>query len=224
MSMLLGGCGLLGGDMTYRYKMTVEVETPDGPRTGSSVIEVRTHESPAFPGPEAGGERSRVRGEAVAVDLPAGTLFALLQAENGRGAEIYAWALLPEPPTKGATPEDRRANLNALRSVAGRAELQRANYPMLVTFRDLSDPTTVETVNPADLNTSFGPGYVLHRITVQMTDEPVTTAIERWLPNRFWTLWAENRKRQISKGSAMTNPYFKSLVGKLNRNDFISER
>lgn len=223
-SLSLGGCGLFGDGTTYRYRMTVEVETPDGVRTGSSVIEVRTYDSPRFPGPEAAGVRSRVRGEAVAVDLPGGgTLFALLRGENGQGAENYAWALLPELPNKGATPEARRANYSALRTVERRVELQRDNQPRLVTFRDISDPKTVEPVDPDDLNKSFGPGYSLHRITVQITDEPVTFTIEQQLPSRFWTLWAAEHKRQISQGGAMTNPYFNSLAGALSRNDFISE-
>ena len=36
---VLGGCGVLGGN-SYRFKLTVEVETPKGLRTGSSVYEV----------------------------------------------------------------------------------------------------------------------------------------------------------------------------------------
>lgn len=38
-ALLLSGCG--DETPTYRYRMTVDVETPEGPRTGSSVIEVR---------------------------------------------------------------------------------------------------------------------------------------------------------------------------------------
>ena len=56
---------------TYRYRMTVEVETPEGLRTGSSVIEVRTRQGPGFPGPEAAGIATDVRGEAVAVVVEA---------------------------------------------------------------------------------------------------------------------------------------------------------
>lgn len=74
---LIAGCG--DRLPTYRYRLTVEVETPEGLRIGSSVIEVRTHKGAAFPGPEAATAQVQVRGEAVAVDLGyRGVVFALL--------------------------------------------------------------------------------------------------------------------------------------------------
>lgn len=66
----------------YHYKMTVEVETPDGLRPGSSVREVIYTEDLIakylIKLPDAGVVSVRQHGEAVAVDLPGGqTLFAL---------------------------------------------------------------------------------------------------------------------------------------------------
>src|SRR4051812_20640408 len=67
----------------WRYKMTVEVETPEGVRTGSAVREVRYQ-------PGGGGwiAQSRpqwyLRGEAVAVDLPGGRTLYALMAGNDR--------------------------------------------------------------------------------------------------------------------------------------------
>ena len=52
---------------------------------------------------------------------------------------------------------------------------------MLVTFGDLHDPKSVVTVDPADLAKSFGEGITLKRITVQITDEPVSKSIEKRL-------------------------------------------
>ena len=57
---------------------------------------------------------------------------------------------------------------------------------MLVTFGDLSDPTSVEEIDPDDLAATFGEGVRLRRMTVQMTDDPVTSGIEQrlgWLGN-----------------------------------------
>lgn len=51
------------------------------------------------------------------------------------------------------------------------------NYPYLVTFKDIADPTSVVRVDPDDLAASFGAGYRLKAITVQVTDEPVTVGI-----------------------------------------------
>ncbi len=83
-ALMLSGCGL-GPDEApdYRYRLTVEVDTPEGLKTGPSVIEVRQSM-----GRSAGtgfGEiiMRRVHGEAVSVDLPGGrTLFALLRSED----------------------------------------------------------------------------------------------------------------------------------------------
>ena len=62
---------------------------------------------------------------------------------------------------------------------------ERSAYPMLVTFGDLADPTSVAEVDPDDLAATFGEGVKLKRITVELTDDPVTTGIEErlgWLP------------------------------------------
>ena len=45
---------------------------------------------------------------------------------------------------------------------------------MLVTFNDITNPTTVRRVDPYDLASVFGPGYVLKAITLEITDEKVT--------------------------------------------------
>ncbi|MDR4487064.1 MAG: hypothetical protein R3B83_06010 [Nitrospirales bacterium] len=49
---------------------------------------------------------------------------------------------------------------------------------LLVTFTDLTDPTTVKVVDPENLAPTFGPGVSLKRITLKITDEPVTAKIE----------------------------------------------
>ncbi|HEY8604753.1 MAG TPA: hypothetical protein VIL62_10545, partial [Tsuneonella suprasediminis] len=83
LALSLPACSLADDTPTYRYRLKVEVETPEGLKTGSSVIEVEQSM-----GRSAGtgfGEiiMRRVHGEAVAVDLPGGrTLFALLRSED----------------------------------------------------------------------------------------------------------------------------------------------
>ena len=49
------------------------------------------------------------------------------------------------------------------------------HYPLLVTFGDINDPASVKKVDPNDLAATFGPGYTLKSITLEITDEPVTT-------------------------------------------------
>jgi hypothetical protein len=54
---------------------------------------------------------------------------------------------------------------------------------MMVTFGDLADPTSVAEVDPDDLAATFGEGVKLKRLTVELTDDPVTTGIEERLPS-----------------------------------------
>ncbi|NMW31963.1 hypothetical protein HKD42_07815, partial [Altererythrobacter sp. RZ02] len=72
-AMTLSGCGL-GPDPTpdYRYRLTVEVETPEGLKSGSSVIEVQTNIAGEYSIPTPGRVSQRLRGEAVTVDLEDG--------------------------------------------------------------------------------------------------------------------------------------------------------
>lgn len=187
---------------TYRYRLTVEVDTPEGLKTGSSVIEVRAHKGGGFPGPEAGGVRGAVRGEAVAVNLGRrGILFALLRGAEGSftGADGYAWALLPKLPTRSSDIAALRENRRALMAVEGSADLHPQNYPWLVRFRDTNDPMTVEQVNPASLQSTFGTGVRLRRIRVEMTDDsPSAGRIEEMLP------WLDSMRGPLDGASVMS--------------------
>jgi len=141
-----------------------------------------------------GSVRTRARGEAVAVDMPGGqTLFALLRSENEVGWASSIMFLL-SPRYQGDDGYERTVyairrhkgvrELPYVKPVAG-GRIKRDGYPMLVTFDDLSDPTSVKKVDPFDLAATFGEGVELKRITVQVTDDSVTTGIvERlpWLP------------------------------------------
>lgn len=195
---LLAGCGLVKSYRPFRYRLTVEVDTPQGLRTGSSVIEVTAGEV----GTTLGGASASARGEAVAVDIaPDRTLFVLLRSEASS-----AWAagimsgVTPKPDDPSLSPNDRfAAHIEAVRAnwklnivprwfppVRGIGEPV-TGYPIMVRFRDTRDPKTVERVDPDNMPASFGSGVTLRRLTVQLTDDPVTTGLEKrlpWLPNQ----------------------------------------
>ncbi len=178
---------------TYRFLLTVDVETPEGLRSGSSVIEVMTSDQgKGFPGPEAGGIRTQSRGEAVAVDLPGEQVLFLLFNADWAGEVMPR--VNPDILYGDGTFEQK---LNAIIARREPIPLPRhfshrfpppsseqaspSAYPRMVTFADLDDPTSVELVNPDDLAASFGEGVKLKRITVQITEAPVTTGIEKRL-------------------------------------------
>ena len=184
---LLSGCGVFGRDDVYRFRVTVEVQTPQGVRTGSSVWQISPHVEAH---PMAGsGVQLAFRGEAVAVDLPDGqTLFALMTGADGNGEYAQRMPgnalfspLASDPP--GTTPSGFRKSAelypNAIRTV-GLVNSGDA-LPMLVQFRDIRDPMSVEKVDPTNLAGKFGPGVALKRIVIETTDDPVTTGIEKRL-------------------------------------------
>ena len=173
----------------YRYRLTVEIDTPEGLRSGSSVIEVE--QSMGSTAMSGFGRRlaRRVRGEAVAVDLPDGrTLFALLRSDDNHDwASSIMQSLAPD--IEGEPWGERFDNVLLLE---GKIALPRtlppvgpregrSAYPMLVTFGDLDDPTSVDQIDPDDLVATFGKGYEIERITVPLTDDPVTVGIEERL-------------------------------------------
>lgn len=66
-------------------------------------------------------------------------------------------------------------------------------------FRDIANPKLVERVDPDNLARSFGAGTNLRRITVERTEDAVTTGIER----RFaW--WSAYKNRHFDGGRRFT--------------------
>ncbi len=195
----LGGCA--GSRRhTFRFRETVEVETPQGLKTGSSVMEVSVTKG-AFKFPGTTGFGIQFKGEAVAVDLSGGhILFALVvdgftyKDFNGglTGASMLDTAFRSFSP--GTLVDEvlfaRFADLEQRSSIGRTVEVAAKYLPPLVRFRDIRDPKTVELVEPNDLAKSFGAGMTLKRILLTVTDEPVTLGIEKRLaqigfgPNR----------------------------------------
>ncbi len=78
--------------------------------------------------------------------------------------------------------------------MTGTKALSFAELPILVRFRDINDPTSVERVDPDNLAASFGPGVTLVNASIEIVSSgfwpfralglsgtPVTTGIEKRL-------------------------------------------
>jgi hypothetical protein len=189
----LCGCepGDFGSNRIYfepiRYRLMAEVQTPEGVRSGSSVIETVW---------DRGLSGATVRGEAVAVDLPDGqTLFILLRtASNPDWAAGVPGIDPPDDPKHPVNADEREAEagrqvawMRANRDVhylwGGDVPEDKAQYlPYMVRFTNLSDPKSIKLVAPGDLAAAFGAGYSLRSLTVQITDAPVTAEIGSRLP------------------------------------------
>lgn len=178
---MLVACAVGAKVPSYRYRMTVEIETPSGLRTGSGVIEVQ----PRIKG--EGAADMAVDGQAVPIDLPGGrTIFALLRSQTtGDWAGwIVHWLIRTPSINQKPMAEQVRAAASA-RGVmtlpkrmpygAGAGLADQDPRPTFVVFGDQLNPATVRIIDPDKLAAEFGKGTRLNRITFQITDDPVTT-------------------------------------------------
>ena len=150
---------------SWHQKLTLHIETPDGPVTASNVVEV-TFKGRLKVMDWMDGNRFLLRGEAVTADLGGRPLFALLG-----GRETLVWRTL------GYFDRHTQPYDTAYRQIKQQAEplaVPRKYWPQLMTFADVSDAKSVQAVDPDDLAATFGAGYALTRIEVQVTREPVT--------------------------------------------------
>ena len=197
LALTLSSCGLLGDELpTYRYRLTVEVDTPEGLKSGSSVIEVRTEVADKPIIPDANTLDIRVTGEAVTIDIgKRGLLFALLRSDDAVGWAGGVMELVTPHPPYVAGENAYRGWHRAMLANKGLHELPRnststlqpwqhpepvatpRDFPMLVRFSNIADPTTVLGVDPDNLAAAFGQGVKLRRMTVELTDDPVTYGI-----------------------------------------------
>jgi hypothetical protein len=184
MGLCLAGCGR---SETYRYKLTLAVNTPEGVKRGSSVVEVLFHEVSV---PER-GTMHKLRGEALYLDLGPGArpLIALLTRYLPKGGAGHHWTRDAGPETTwmlridGQTPTEKYIDdVPRLANLRGPRQITPADLPDLVTFADVKDPKSVVEVDPNDLQATLGPGITWNEITLESTDEAITTGIAMKLP------------------------------------------
>ena len=186
---------VLGGEKSYRFRMTVEVETPQGMKTGSSVMEITAYEKLKLTSEEHGGGGG-LRGEAVMVETVDGPIFVLLK-DDGSGqpfrVEVTA-ALAPGAPLNPIASYVATVGDLGGMFASAKAELPRADWPLMVRFRDIDDPKSVEKVDPEAIG--------VKRIVVETTSDDVTTGIEKRIP------WIDHLDRYLADPS---NPFTSTL-------------
>jgi hypothetical protein len=174
---------------TVRYRLTLEAEVNGERKTGSGVIEVTYSKNND---PISHSEFSiDVRGEAVVLDLGSpGILFALLKGDTDSRSEPEYIVLRAFKFPGGALPLPVSDGLSKVKRLSGKVELPLTSLPLLVRFRDLNDPKTVERVDPLDIGKRFGAGAKLVRATFEIvpagiwpfsrygiTGEPITSGL-----------------------------------------------
>jgi len=158
---------------SYRQKMAVEVETPAGLRSASSVVGVVQGDQKLVLGQPGGRGYADLSGEAVVLEWR--RVDTCLRCSMG--AMLAQQVFAPEIGLNGLpiTHPDMEVWLKWLAKLRIRREMPKKLYPLLVTFADIDDPKTVRRVDPDDLAASFGPGVALKSISIEITGEKVTT-------------------------------------------------
>jgi hypothetical protein len=208
-TMALGLTGCWTKTESYRYKLTLAVNTPAGVMKASSVVEV------LFWGiviPDR-GVTHQLRGEALYLDLGAGRrpLIALItkQLHPKIGKEV-TWSRDggPNGPLiariyDDVLPENLLEQAAAISRMRGVREIAPSDLPDLVTFADINDPRSVIEVDPNDLQAALGPDVSWNKITLEITDAPITTGLKAKLP--WLTEYFENNFRLNRSKSRTSN-------------------
>ena len=219
---------LAGCSDTYQWneKLRLEVETPTGVKAASSVQSVQKIHT-YWGLPEMIGVRTKFRGEAVVMEVrPGRYLFALFSSKLSRSRrfglfyqhgldEVYQRELGVQ---KGVHKHDEiKDRYELTMRLKGRAvTIPQKYYPLLVTFKDINDPASVGLVDPDNLAETFGPNIELKRITIEITDEPVTRGeVEKVLG------WFYNVDRIVPKSQVTS--YYTRKKPIPSKGDFIKE-
>jgi hypothetical protein len=178
----------------HKYRLTAEVETPEGIKSGSGVMSVH---------PDRGYSRSghtQAKGDAVWVDLGGGkNLVVLLAHVDDKSLDLDGMNYVALRAYKAA---GRNVSFNEMSRLTGAVPVTGALIPVLVTFADPDNPGSARAVPPDDLEGALGSGFHLHGISAEVVPnglwpldfggplgEPVTRGIEARLP---WWDGADN--------------------------------
>ncbi|PID37322.1 MAG: hypothetical protein CR993_00800 [Rhodobacterales bacterium] len=154
------------GWVSVKYRLTMTVDTPDGPRTGS-VVRREGYGFTGLPSEIGGGHKWNTQGEALVLDLGGGKyVFALLSTSLAAGSFDAAGRLAD---WRGSPPNFYYAFLGLKWFTYGSVPVPAHKMPLLVSFADINDPASVFRVDPKDMAASLGEGYALRDMQVEIT-------------------------------------------------------
>ena len=165
-----------------KLKITAEVVTPQGLRMGSSVIDFVYTDVPRWL-PGSIGVSRQVIGEATVVDLGNGRFLLVLLHDQYWSHDVSA--LL----------DDRRREADGT--------VKATWMPMLVTFKDATDATSIVEVAPDNLAAVFGAGYALRRVVAEPTTDQPTFGTLNQIPAVRDGILTGTLERQIAKNPSL---------------------
>ena len=199
LALLVGGDQIRINRPDHKYRLTVEVTTPAGIKTGSGILAVvpdRNHNRSG---------RTTMRGEAVFVDLgqdknqdknqgknQGKNIVVLLAHQQGAKLDlddINYVALRAYGLARGS-----RVSFKDMSRQAGIVPVQGELIPVLVSFGDLRDPGTARRIASDNAEAILGEGYAIRGFSAEV------------VPNGFWP---------IDFGGALGEPVTRGIEAKL---------
>jgi hypothetical protein len=170
----------------HKYRLTVEVETPEGSKSASGVLAVHPDR-----GYSRGGHTS-TKGDAIFVDLGGGKNLVALLAHIDKHLDLddINYVALRAYTAAGG----KRVSFNEMNRLTGSVPVKDALIPVLVTFADPANPGTARAISPDDAEAALGKGYRLQGITADV------------VPNGLWPL---------DFGGAPGEPVTRGILAKL---------
>src|ERR1700716_2457503 len=151
----------------HKYRLTVEVETPEGVKAASGVMAVQPDRS------YSRGGHTRTMGDAVLVDLGGGKNLVALLAHVDKSIDLDGMNYVA---LRAYNAAGRKVSFSEMSRLTGTVPVTGALIPVLVTFTNPTDPGSARAVPPDDMAAAVGDGFRLHGISVEV------------VPNGLWPL------------------------------------
>jgi hypothetical protein len=162
---------------TNRFELVMEVETPAGLKSGTTVIETQVRNN-KYGLPESRNVRGIAYGEAIFIDMGAGRNLVMLLGWGPTGEEtdgifgLKRAALAKDSPMKWED-EDK---------LSGEGLLPPKYIPTLATFDDPNNAFSGRVIDRRDLAREFGEGFSFHSIKLRTTNVEFKHDIAKQLP------------------------------------------
>ncbi len=183
LSLPLVGCG---ESHSWRQKTIIEVETPNGIVSGGNVLDVSVQFYADWETSLANqtGSSSGSRGESSVVEVMPGKYLVALTASTTWSASSSA-LIAAANGGRIKTTADRTALAELLEAGMPPHNLPQTEWPLLVTFDDVSDPKSIRVIEGKDLSPVFGDGFSIMGISIQtgptLESDSAITEIFPWL-------------------------------------------
>ena len=169
---------------THHYRLVLEVEDHGEIRTGSSVIGVSFSPLAPWIHSEFGSSKTRIRGEAVVVELSTGQVVVatLRHGIGGRPYSMSGLASLAFPDLSKEARDKYKYWMAGAPHWDAVIDLPDNLIPMLILFEDTNNPLYFHEMRHDDLTEMLGPEIRFLRVRLEMTSDAVTSSIKDHLP------------------------------------------